>query len=120
VKQAEVEARLRTIAERERQNVANAEALAPPGPLRPEHRHLVEALQLRVSGLVGMADALRQTSGTKTLDKDAARLRDQAQRLIASDVIWDDLFRAPAGAELTKQGVTGAPPPPSKFVTTQD
>jgi hypothetical protein len=34
-------------------------------------------------------------------------LASQMQRLLASDVIWEDSFRAPAQAELNRQGVTG-------------
>ncbi len=120
VKQADAEVRLREIAEQERQNVANAERLSPPGPLRDENRHVVEALQLRVSGLTGMADQLRRTAGSKTLAKDARDLAEQARRLVASDVIWADLFEAPTRVELRRQDITDVPAPPSTFVQTED
>jgi hypothetical protein len=120
IKRVDAEAKLRNIAQSERLNIANAEKLSPPGPLRAENRHVIEALQLRESGLVGMADTLHKISGTKVLDSDAQLLRDQAQRLIASDILWDDLFKAPASSELEKQEITGAPIPSSTFVTTPD
>jgi len=122
VKQADAEARLRSIAEQERQTVSSAEKLSPPGPLREEHRHVIEALQLRVSGLTGMAEGLRKTAGSKALATDAEDLAEQAKRLVASDVVWDDLFREPARLELGKQELTGEGfiPPDSNFVQTQD
>jgi hypothetical protein len=120
LKQADAETRLREIAQQERQNVANAEQLSPPGPLREENRHVVEALQLRASGLTGMADQLRRTIGSKTLAKDAADLAVQTKRLVASDVIWADLFAAPARVELRKQDILDTPAPDSRFVQTED
>jgi len=83
------------LAEQERQTVAVAQRLDPPGPLRPEHENLIEALQLRVNGIQGLADAFRRTAGSKA-SSDAALLAAPAQRLLASDVMWDDLFLAPA------------------------
>ena len=42
----------------EQQNVAAAQDLSPPGKLRTQHAHLIESLQLRVSGVKGLAKAL--------------------------------------------------------------
>jgi CARDB len=120
LKVAEIESRLRGLADQERQNVASAEDLSPPGPLRPEHRDLIEALQFRVSGLNGMADTLRKRSGSKDVAGSAELLAAQAERLEASDVVWDDLFKDPSIAELQKQVITGVAVPDSTFVTTPD
>src|SRR5205085_1883362 len=43
--------KLRGIADQERQNVQAAQRLDPPGRLRDENTHLIEALQLRVRGV---------------------------------------------------------------------
>jgi hypothetical protein len=102
------------IAEQERQNVAQAQRLDPPGPLRPENEQLIETLQLRVSGVNGMAATVRQITSKST--GDAATLAQQADRLVASDVVWSDLFQAPAAAEMAKQGVKDVQPPDSVFV----
>ena len=102
------------IADQERQNVAQAEKLDPPGPLRPENQQLIEALQLRISGVQGLARSLTLLASSKK--GDASLLSEQADRLLASDVVWQDLFKAPAAAEMTKQGVKGVAPPDSKFV----
>jgi hypothetical protein len=58
----QIETRLRGIADQEQQNVAAAEGLNPPGPLRDENQHLVEALELRVSGVQGLATAFLLTA----------------------------------------------------------
>ena len=91
----------------------------PPGPLRDENQQVVEALQLRVSGVQGLADTLKATATSKA-SGDAALLSAQADRLLASDVVWDDLFLDPARSELTRQGVKGVPPPDSNFVANRD
>jgi hypothetical protein len=107
---------LRGIADQERQNVAQAKRLDPPGPLRPENQQLVEALQLRISGVSGIARTLDElTKTTKTADA-ASVLSAQADRLVASDVVWSDLFKVPAADEMARQGVKGVEPPDSTFV----
>ena len=35
-----------------------AQSLDPPGPLRPENEQLIEALQLRISGVDGLAQTI--------------------------------------------------------------
>ena len=103
---------------RQEQVVRNAQELDPPGPLRDENDAVVEALQFRVSGLSGLAAALRNPPA------EAARagivLSAQAERFVASDVIWDDLFAEPSKAELEAQGISGVAVPDSNFVITAD
>jgi hypothetical protein len=120
LKATEIESRLRGLADQEEQNVASAQDLSSPGRLRDEHRDLVEALQFRVSGLRGMADTLQKTATSKDVAASAALLAAQAERLVASDVVWDDLFKDPSITELQKQGITGVAVPDSNFVTTAD
>jgi|tagenome__1003787_1003787.scaffolds.fasta_scaffold20873791_2 hypothetical protein len=112
----QIETKLRGIAEQERQNVRRAQALDPPGRLRDENGHLVDALTLRVSGLVGLADAFKSTASSKDTPGDAILLAAQANRLLASDIVWDDLFRAVALAQLTSDGVSGVSVPESQVV----
>ncbi len=118
-KTADIAKTLDGIAEQERQNVNAAEKLNPPGRLRQENQQLIESLQLRVDGVQSLADALRSTSGSKT-SADATLLSQQADRLVASDVVWSDLFQAPAVAEMKQQGVSGVAVPDSKFVSSRD
>jgi CARDB protein len=116
VKVAELESTLHGIAERERQNVQQAEDTNAPGRLRDENQHVVEALQLRVSGVDGLATTFGQTASSKATGV-AQLLAQQADRLIASDVVWDDLFKDPAKAQLARDGVEGVSVPDSNFVT---
>ena len=116
---ADIESKLSGLAEQERQTVNVASNLTAPGPLRPEQENLVEALQLRVNGIQGLADAFRRTSGSKS-STDAALLATPAQRLLASDVMWADLFLEPAKAEMKRQGVTGVVVPASQVVSNPD
>jgi hypothetical protein len=118
-KVSDLTATLDGIAEQERQNVSAAQHLSPPGPLRDENQQVVEALQLRVSGVQGLANTLKATATSKA-SGDATLLSAQADRLLASDVVWDDLFLDPARSELTRQGVKGVPPPDSNFVANRD
>ncbi len=118
-KAADLNQKLLGIAEQERQNVAAAVKLDPPGQLRDENSHLIEALELRVSGTQGLAKAFTQTAGS-TKSSDAEILAQQGDRLVASDVVWDDLFQQPTKDELTKQSVVGVSVPESHYVANHD
>jgi CARDB protein len=116
VEQQDVQAELNGLAEREEQVEARARDLDPPGPLRSHHQQLVEALLLRVSGLRGLADAFARTAGFQRPPRAGDVLAEQARRLSASDVVWDDLFKVPAARELERQGVRGVAVPDSNFL----
>ena len=82
IKAPELETKLDGLAQQEQQDVARAQSLSPPGRLREANKHLIEALQLRVSGLRGLADAFKSTIGeSKDADKAGLLLAEQAQRL---------------------------------------
>jgi CARDB len=121
-KRAQLQQKIAGLARQEQQNVDQARSITPPGPLRDEQQAVIQALQYRVSGLTGLADAVGATATTKNQTTAAGLLAAQMQRLLASDVIWDDSFRAPAQAELNHQGVTGTNDaggplvPPSSFL----
>jgi hypothetical protein len=119
VKVADLATKLDGVAQQEQQNVAAAQRLNPPGQLRPENEDLIEALQLRVSGVQGLADTFRKTATSKA-STDAALLAAPAERLLASDVMWDDLFRGPATTQMKNDGINGVVAPESQFVTNQD
>jgi hypothetical protein len=120
IKETELQTRLNGLAGQERQNVVTAQGFNPPGHLRDANQHLIDALQLRVSGLTGLADAFKSTSGSKDSDKAGAVLANQAKRLIASDVVWDDFFRTPAMQILQEQNVHGVGVPESHFIPNTD
>jgi hypothetical protein len=107
LKEAQVEQRIASLARQEQLDVERAREITPPGTLRDEHNALIQALQFRVSGLGGLASALAATAKTKDATRAGSVLAGQMQRLLASDVIYDDSFKGPAEAELNRQGVTG-------------
>jgi hypothetical protein len=126
LKEAQVEQRISGLARQEQLDVERAREITPPGTLRDEHASLIQALQFRVSGLNGLASALAATAKTKDTTRVGTVLADQMQRLLASDVIYEDAFKAPATAELKRQGVTGTNAsggplvPDSNFLQTSD
>jgi hypothetical protein len=120
IKEADLETKLNGLAEQQQQYADAAKAIDPPGPLRVEHQHLIEALELRHSGILRLADAFRQTAKAKQASEAGQLLAQQAQLLAASDVNWDFSFRAPSLRELRKQGVTGVSVPDSNVLVNRD
>jgi hypothetical protein len=102
------------------QVVASARSLTPPGPLREEQESLVEALQFRVSGLDGLAQAFGQVLQSPDAETAGRLLAIPAQRLVASDVVYDDLFKAGSEAVLDSEGIDGVAVPDSRFVQTPE
>lgn len=120
VKLGALETQLSGLARQQQQLVDQANDIRPPGPLRAIHDHSVEALQLRTSGLAGLAVAFRDTAKVKDVQAAGGTLASQAERFIASDVVWDDLFRAPAKSVLQHEGVSQVQVPDSNFVSNRD
>ena len=113
--------KLRNIATAEEQNVKAAEGLSPPGRLRVENANLIEALQLRVNGVTDLANTFQASNaGTAKSSEVATALSEDAQRLLASDIIWDDLFIGPVRAQLKTDGVIGVDPQESHFLANPD
>jgi hypothetical protein len=105
IKESELEAKLKGLAAQEQQEVTQARELDPPGPLRVEHDHLIEVLQLRASALSRMADAFRQTATARNATTSGRSIADQARLLVASDVNWDFYFKEPTQTELENQNI---------------
>jgi len=119
-KLADIRQQLSGLAQQQEQGVAKAEDIDPPGALRDVHPAVVEALQLRVSGLRGLERAFGQTAQIKSASTAGQALSAQARRLLASDVVWDDLFKEPARAVLAEQNVRGVQVPDSNFLRDPD
>ena len=119
LKQADLETSLQQYAQQEQQAYDQAQQIRAPGPLRRIHQHLIDALELRAKGLAGLGDTLSTTS-TKDASTAAQKLTERAQLLTASDVVWDELYRAPASQELTALGITGVVIPESHLVANPD
>jgi hypothetical protein len=120
LKAIQMQTKIDGLAQRMEQLRTSGAGLSSPGPLRDEQQSLVESLDFRVSGLRGLADTFRKTAGSKDVDKGGRRLAAQANRLVAGDVVWADLFRLAALAELGRQGITGVAVPASNVVNNPD
>jgi hypothetical protein len=107
------------LARDEEQDADAARALDPPGRLRDEHLRMIDALQYRYSGIVGLSDALAQALKSKSSGA-GALLEVPSQRLLASDVVWEDSFRDPSIQVLRNEGVGDVRVPDSNFVKNPD
>jgi hypothetical protein len=120
IKQAELQQKLRGLAQQQEQGVTQARELEPPGRLREQHEQAIEALQFRVSGLRRLEDAFRLNADSKDAADAGRALAAQTQRLLASDIIWEDLFHAGTVAALRAEGVKGVDVPHSQFLQNVD
>jgi CARDB len=120
IQPAELDRQLSALVQQQTLAVSQARGLNPPGPLRAAHADMVQALEFRVAGLDGIAEAFRRTRGTDDAQTAGDLLVSQAQRLVTGDVVWDDLFVTPAKVILTAEDVTGVEVPDSNFVQTPD
>jgi hypothetical protein len=115
----ELQRRLAGLARDEEQDADAARAIDPPGRLREEHSRLIDALEYRYSGIVGLTDALARALKSKSSSA-GTLLELPAQRLIASDVVWDDSFKDPSKQVLRNEGVGDVRVPDSNFVKNPD
>jgi outer membrane murein-binding lipoprotein Lpp len=120
IKETQLESKVRGLAAQEAQEANQARSIDPPGPLRKEHAHLIEILQLRQSALGRLADAFRNTATSRDANAAGRVLAEQIRLLVASDVNWDFYFREPTINELKKQSVTGVNVPDSTVVANAD
>jgi hypothetical protein len=118
--QEDLDAKLGGYVQTAENQVQRAESLDPPGPMVGPNEGAVEALQFRVNGLRGLQTTFKQTTDETEPSVAGERLAVQAQRLLASDVVWTDSFQAPAESVLESEGIEGLDVPSSEFVTTDD
>jgi hypothetical protein len=119
-KTAELQTKLAGLARDEEQDAEAARSIDPPGRLRDEHERMIDALEYRYSGIVGIADALKRAAASKSTNAGSTFLQAPAQRLLASDVVWLDSFKTPSDQVMRQQGVGDVQAPPSKFVSTPE
>lgn len=115
LKQAALEQSLQQYAQQEQQEYDQAQQIRAPGPLRQIHQLLIASIELRAKGLAALGQVLAQWT-PKNTSATIASLAAQAELLTASDVVWEQLYRVPATAQLKMEGVTGVVIPTSSFV----
>ena len=117
--QSVVETTLKGLISQQGIDIENASKLKPPGTLRKQHEQMIEALQFRENALNGLLQVFKETiskHGSTAANKAGIALSRQMQRGVASDVIWEDMFIAPAQEVLKSEGISGVAPPSSVFV----
>jgi CARDB protein len=120
IKPAELQKQLGNLAQQQELATERARKLDPPGPLHEAHDRALESLVFRANGLAGLSEAFRRTQGSKDAAAAGALLASQAERLVASDVVWDDLFKEPGIVVLKTENISGVVVPDSNFVQTPD
>ena len=120
LKVSDLESKLQQYAQQEQQAYTEAQQIRPPGPLRAIHQNLIDAIELRYKGLAGLAEALAAPGALKSQGQTTAKLTAQAELLSASDVVWQQLYQAPATQQLKSEGVQGVQIPSSRFVPNPD
>jgi hypothetical protein len=100
-------------------HLERAQDLGSPGPLHNSHEGAVESLQFRVNGIRGLRTAFQQTADAQEASAAGEQLSVQAGRLLASDVIWSDSFKASAESVLESEGVE-LEVPSSEFITADE
>jgi hypothetical protein len=120
IKLSDLRDELNGLRQQARQNLASAQKLDPPGPLRDQQESLVEAFEFRVNGLDGLAQAFSQVQSTKDSSEAGQALAIPAQRLVASDVVYADLFYEGSRTVMSNEDVKGIPIPESDFVQNAD
>ena len=120
IKPADLQKQLSGLVQQQEIGAERARQLDPPGPLHDSHEQAVESLAFRVDGLAGLAEAFRRTQGSKDAAAAGALLASQAERLVTSDVVWDDLFKDPGVTVLRREEISGVEVPDSNFVQTPD
>jgi CARDB len=120
LKQEDLDAKLGGLVQRAESQMQQAEDLDPPGPMVRPNGGAVQALLFRVNGLRGLQSAFQQTADADDAAEAGQALSLQAQRLVASDVIWADSFKAEADTVLESEEVQGLEVPTSRFVASDE
>jgi hypothetical protein len=120
IKLADLRDELDGLQQQSTQILAKARELDPPGPLRDQQQSLVETFEFRVNGLNGLVQAFSQVQSAKDSAEAGQALAIPAQRLVASDVVYEDLFSEGSRTVMSNEGIQGIPVPESDFVKTGD
>lgn len=116
----EIDKQLNGLADQQAQAVAGANELEPPGSLIAEQQSLVESMQLLESGLVGLQQAFSQVQLASQPETEGATLAGQAARLVAGEVVYEDLFRARSQQVMQSEDITGVAVPELTFLEATD
>ena len=119
IKAAELANKMDQLASQQQVDQQQAARIKAPSGVAKLHHDLVEALQLRVDGLKGLASDLRAGAGSTKVAETATNLASQTQLLVASDILWQNRWRVPVVHTMRVDGITGLTVPVSRFLQEQ-
>ena len=94
IKEKDLETKLNGLAQQEQQNVVQAQSLDPPGHLREAQPRISSSPCSSASAAcAGWPTRSTRPRTRRTRTRPVRLLAEQAKRLVASDVVWDDLFQ---------------------------
>jgi hypothetical protein len=118
LKPAQMRSRLQSELAQSEAQLSEAEKIKPTGELVGVHPFLLQALQLRVTGLRCMADDIVAASKLKPR-QGAQQLSRCVQRMLASDVVYNDSYASAASDALRAHHIV-AQVPTSHFLKQPD
>jgi hypothetical protein len=119
IKAAELANKMDQLASQQQVDQQQAARIKAPSGVAKLHHDLVEALQLRVDGLKGLASDHRAGAGSTKVAETATNLASQTQLLVASDILWQNRWRVPVVHTMRVDGITGLTVPVSRFLQEQ-
>jgi hypothetical protein len=121
LKLEDLDAKLNGYVQSAENQVEQAEEIDAPGPLHNAHEGAIEALVYRANGLRGLKTSFQETADAAESTVAGEQLAAHMDRLLASDVIWVDSFKARAEEVVSSEDVVVTPEPPtSEFVTADE
>jgi len=114
---AQLDAGLAAALSAEQRASAQAASLEPSPRLRDEQNAMLDALRLRNAGLSDLVTLFHDAEATPTKSTWPTLLSAAADRVLASDVLWHDVFQARVQAQLAHDGVHDGSAPPSTFLS---
>jgi Putative peptidoglycan binding domain len=112
---AKLEANLGPLIKRQQQDAEHVLRLAPPPRLLALQQRANDVFALRLAGLQGLLSTLRTGTGAKDLLAAAQILAASEQRLVTSDVVWNDLVQTPLLAWAGHEHLAASLVPASTF-----
>ncbi len=120
LKLEDLDAKLGGFVQTAENHAQNAEDLGSPGPLHDAHEGAIEALRFRVNGLRGLQTAFQETADATDATVAGQELSAGTRRLLASDIVWEDSFRARAQGVFESEEIEGIEVPTSVFVSAEE
>jgi hypothetical protein len=97
-------------------NAARVESLGAPGDMKRAQSNLELVYQLRSSAMTQIAEKMSTALGEAGSQKAIAGIARQMQKLLASDVVYEQVVRGEIDSVLASNGISGHDVPESSFL----